>query len=58
MFDALATAYFARPEARAASRHYYRDLCTAIKAGGHQVEAVVMDAMDQSVALWESLDEI
>ncbi len=55
MFEALATAYFALPEARAASRHYYRDLSTAIIAGGRRVETVVMDAMDQSVALWESL---
>ena len=58
MFDALATAYFAIPEARAASRHYYRALSAAIQAGGHRVETVVMDAMNQSVALWESLDGI
>jgi GntR family negative regulator for fad regulon and positive regulator of fabA len=58
MFDALATAYFAIPEARAASRHYYRALSAAIQAGGHRVETVVMDAMNQSVALWENLDGI
>jgi GntR family transcriptional regulator, negative regulator for fad regulon and positive regulator of fabA len=58
MFDALATAYFAIPEARAASRRYYRALSAAIQAGGHRVETVVMDAMNQSVALWESLDGI
>lgn len=55
MFDALATAYFTLPRARAASRHYYHDLSTAIQAGDRRVETIVMDAMDQSVALWEDL---
>ena len=56
MFDSLATAYFAIPEARTASRHYYRNFCMAIQAGSRQVEAVVTAAMDQSVALWKTLD--
>lgn len=56
LFDTLATAYFAIPEARAASRQYYHDLSTAIQAGGRQVERVVKEAMDQSIALWEDLD--
>lgn len=55
LFETLATAYFSLPEGRAASRHYYRDLLAAIQAGGRRVESVVMDAMDQSIALWESL---
>lgn len=55
MFETLATAYFSHPEGRAASRHYYRDLLAAIQAGGRRVESVVMDAMDQSIALWEVL---
>ncbi|BBO70513.1 fatty acid metabolism regulator protein [Desulfosarcina alkanivorans] len=56
MFDSLATAYYAIPEARAASRNYYRNLSSAIPAGGRRVEAVVMAAMNQSVALWKTLD--
>jgi hypothetical protein len=55
MFETLATTYFSLPEARAASRQYYRDLSAAIQAGGRQVETVVMDAMHQSVTLWKSL---
>jgi DNA-binding FadR family transcriptional regulator len=55
MFETLATAYFSLPEGRAASRHYYQALSTAIHAGGRRVETVVMEAMDQSIALWESL---
>ena len=58
MFEALATAYFSLPEARAASRQYYRDLSTAVQAGRRRVEAVVMDAMVKSIALWESLKVI
>lgn len=55
MFEILATAYFSLPEARTASRHYYRDLSTAIQAGGDRVETVVMAAMNHSVALWQRL---
>lgn len=55
MFEDLATVYFSLPEARVASRRYYRDLSTAIQAGGSRVGTVVMDAMDQRVALWKSL---
>ncbi|MBC2743223.1 MAG: FCD domain-containing protein [Desulfosarcina sp.] len=55
MFETLATTYFSLPEARAASRQYYRDLSAAIQSGGRRVGTVVMDAMDQSVVLWESL---
>jgi GntR family negative regulator for fad regulon and positive regulator of fabA len=55
MFETLATTYFSLPEARAASRQYYRDLSASIQAGGRQVETVVMAAMHQSVTLWKSL---
>ena len=56
MFEILATAYFSLPEARAASRQYYRDLSTAIQAGGDRVETVVKAAMNHSVALWQRLN--
>jgi len=55
MFETLAAAYFAIPQARTASRNYYRALAAAINAGGRQVETVVLDAMEESVALWENL---
>lgn len=55
LFETLATAYFAIPQARTASRKYYRALETAIQDGGRQVETVVLDAMEESVALWENL---
>lgn len=58
MFTTIAAAYFSRPEARAASRQYYRDLSTAIQAGSRRVETVVRDAMTQRVALWERLNVI
>ncbi len=58
MFKTIAAAYFSLPEARAASRQYYRDLSTAIQAGSRRVETVVMDAMVQSISLWESLNVI
>ena len=54
MFKTLAAAYFSIPAARAASRQYYRDLSTAVQAGSRRVETVVMDAMVQSISLWES----
>ena len=56
MFKILATAYFSLSEARTASRHYYRDLSTAIPFGGDRVETVVMAAMNHSVALWQRLN--
>ncbi|MDX2451865.1 fatty acid metabolism transcriptional regulator FadR [Desulfosarcina sp.] len=55
MFKTLAAAYFSIPAARAASRQYYRDLSTAVQAGSRRVETVVMDAMMQSISLWESI---
>jgi hypothetical protein len=58
MFETLAAAYFSRPEAREASRQYYRDLSTAIPSGRRRVERVVMDAMVQSVTLWKTLNVI
>jgi GntR family negative regulator for fad regulon and positive regulator of fabA len=56
MFETLAMAYFTIPHARIASRQYYRALGAAIRAGGRHVETVVMDAMEESVALWENLN--
>ena len=55
LFETLAGAYFAIPQARSASRKYYRALADAIRAGSRQVETVVLDAMEESVALWEKL---
>ena len=55
MFETLAAAYFAIPQARTASRNYYRALAAAIQSGGRQVETVVLDAMEESVAIWENL---
>jgi GntR family negative regulator for fad regulon and positive regulator of fabA len=56
MFETLATAYFSLPEARAASRRYYRDLSMAIQTGSRRVESVVMAAMVQGIALWQRLN--
>lgn len=58
MFEPIAAAYFSLPDARAASRQYYRDLSTAIQDGSRRVETVVRDAMNQSVTLWERLNVI
>jgi len=58
MFEPIAAAYFSLPEARVASRQYYRDLSTAIQDGSRRVETVVRDAMNQSVTLWERLNVI
>jgi hypothetical protein len=58
MIKTIAAAYFSLPEARAASRQYYRDLSTAIQAGSRRAETVVRDAMTQRVTLWESLNVI
>jgi len=55
LFATLAAAYFAIPLARNASRKYYRDLVNAIQAEEHQVEKVVRDAMEESVAIWEKV---
>lgn len=55
MFATLASAYFAIPLARNASRNYYRALATAIQAEGQQVDAVVKDAMEESVAIWKKV---
>ncbi len=53
LFASLAKAYFALPEARVASRNYYRDLEAAIQSGSRRVEMVVEDAMNHSVAIWQ-----
>ena len=58
MFKTLAAAYFSISAARAASRQYYRDLSTAVQAGSRRVETVVMEAMVQSISLWERLSVI
>lgn len=58
MFEPLAATYFSLPEARAASRQYYRNLSTAIQDGSRRVETVVRDAMNQSDTLWERLNVI
>jgi len=55
MFATLAAAYFTIPQARTASRNYYRALGAAIQAGGRRVETVVLDAKEESVAIWENL---
>jgi len=55
MFATLAAAYFAIPTARNASRNYYRALAAAIQTKGDQVETVVRDAMEESVAIWEKI---
>jgi GntR family negative regulator for fad regulon and positive regulator of fabA len=57
MFQALAADYFALAQARKASRTYYRDLAAAVAAGPQAVETVVAAAMNQSVALWERLNQ-
>ena len=55
MFETLAKTYFSLALARMASRKYYQSLSTAIQSGGRRVETIVMDAMEESVALWEKL---
>ena len=55
MFETLAAAYFAIPQARTASRNYYRSLAAAIQSGERHVETVVRDAMVESVAIWKNL---
>ena len=53
IFSTMAIRYFSRQEARDVSRAYYVELSGAIHQGGEDVERVVRDVMEKSLALWK-----
>jgi len=53
-YEEAAERYFARPEARAASRAFYRRLLAAARKGNAEAaEAVSREVMEQSIRLWQ-----
>jgi GntR family negative regulator for fad regulon and positive regulator of fabA len=57
VFGTMALPYFSRQEARDVSRAYYQDLSEAINQGGEDVERVVRQVMEKSLALWKGFKE-
>lgn len=53
-YEEAAERYFTRPEARAASRAFYRRLLAAARKGNAEAaEAVSREVMEQSIRLWQ-----
>lgn len=56
VFGIMAVPYFSLPEARDASRRYYRELLEEIESSGEGVEQLVRSAMEESIVIWNRID--
>jgi GntR family negative regulator for fad regulon and positive regulator of fabA len=57
LYQTLARQYFCLPEARQASRVYYRQLYQAIRRNEATVVPIVQGAMQKSIQLWQALKQ-
>lgn len=55
IFANMAVRYFNRERVRHASRHYYRELTSAIENRPADVEDIVKKAMAQSISIWQEV---
>lgn len=55
VFQTFAPRYFAERKARGASLGYYRRLAHAVTHAGTDVEALVREAMNESIAIWKQV---
>ncbi len=55
VFRIMAPYYFSLEKGRNSSRAYYRKLLAAIKEGGNDVENIVREALQKSLAIWGEL---
>lgn len=55
LFKTMARRYFKHKEARRTSRAYYKQLFHGIMQGSREIESIVGDAMQKSIAIWQEV---
>ncbi len=58
LFSAMAFQYFSLEKARKTSRKYYIDLIDAISQGGKDLEETVQKAMEESIIIWNEVNNL